>query len=109
MEEIAACLSANLLGMGNAATPFALAAMEKMQKSNPDPDTATDDMVTLTVLNTAAFSLLPTTLISLRQLGGSAHAASVLLPVWLVSLLSSIAAVLLSRLLRRLFPYHKQT
>ena len=109
IEEIAACLSANLLGMGNAATPFALAALEKMQQDNPNPVSASDDMVTLTVLNTAAFSLLPTTLISLRQLGGSTHAAAILLPVWLVSLLSSVTAVLLSRLLRHLFPYHKKT
>lgn len=108
MDEISANLTANLLGMGNAATPFALAAMEKMQKANPHPDTATDDMVTLAVLNTASFSLLPTTLISLRRMGGSASAASILLPVWLVSLLSAVVAVVLARLLRHLFSSDKR-
>lgn len=103
LEEISANLTANLLGMGNAATPFALSAMEKLQKNNPKPDTATNDMVTLAVLNTASFSLLPTTLISLRRLSNSMHATAILLPVWLVSFLSAIAAVCFSRLLRHLF------
>lgn len=103
VEEISANLAANLLGMGNAATPLALAAMEKLQADNESPERATDDMVTLAVMNTAPLCLLPTTLLSLRRLGGAANAAAVLLPVWLVSLLCSLLAVLLSRLLRHLF------
>lgn len=103
LEEIAANLAANLLGMGNAATPFALAAMEKLQRNNPHPQAATDDMVTLVVMNTASFCLLPTTLISLRRLGHSTRAAVILLPVWLASFLSATAAVLLCRALRRFF------
>lgn len=104
IEEIGANLAANLLGMGNAATPFALAAMDKLQQNNPHPQVATDDMVTLVVMNTASFCLLPTTLISLRRLGHSTRAAVILLPVWIVSFLSAMTAVLLSRVLRRFFP-----
>lgn len=109
LDEISANLAANLLGVGNAATPFAIAAMEKLQKHNPAPDTATDDMVTLAVLNSSSVNLLPTTLIALRRAGGSLHAAAVLLPVWLVSAVCAVAAVLLSRLLCRVFPINHTT
>ena len=103
LEEISANLAANLLGVGNAATPFAIAAMEKLQKHNPVPDAATDDMVTLAVLNSSSVNLLPTTLIALRRAGGSAHAAAVLFPVWLVSGVCAVAAVLSARLLRHAY------
>ncbi len=108
LEEISANLAANLLGVGNAATPFALSAMEKLQKHNPVPDTATDDMVTLAVLNSSSVNLLPTTLIALRRAGGSAHAAAVLFPVWFVSAICAVMAVLSARLLRRAYPIKKK-
>lgn len=104
IEEIAANIAANLLGIGNAATPFAIAAMEKMQSTNPDPSVASDDMVTLAVLNTASFSLLPSTLLALRRTSGSTHAAAVLLPVWAVSLAGALLSLFLARVLRHLFP-----
>ncbi len=98
IEEIAMSISANLLGIGNAATPFALLAMQKMQKTNPHPDTASDDMVTLTVLSTASLSLLPTTLITLRHSAGSADPTAVVLPVLTVSALGAVLALLSARL-----------
>ena len=91
-------ISANLLGIGNAATPFALLAMQKMQKSNPRPDAASDDMVTLTVLSTASLSLLPTTLITLRHSAGSENPMAVVLPVLTVSFLGAVVALLSARL-----------
>jgi len=97
MEEIAANLSANLLGLGNAATPFALQAMAAMAEHNPDPASATDDMIMLVVLNTASLQLLPTTLITLRYAAGSAEPYAILLPVWICSAAASAVAVLLCR------------
>ncbi len=97
IEEIAMSISANLLGVGNAATPFALLAMEKMQKANPKPDTATDDMVTLTVLSCASLNLLPTTLIAMRHAAGSESATAVLLPILCVSGLGAVLALFLAR------------
>lgn len=96
-EEITACLCANLLGIGNAATPLALSAMERMQEENPTPDTATDDMVTFTVLNTAPPGLFPTTVLSLRYAAGSADPFAVLVPIWVCSALTSVVAVFTAR------------
>lgn len=100
-SEIAANISANLLGMGNAATPFALAAMEKLKENGGNSDTATSEMISLAVLNTASFSLVPTTLLALRRAAGSTDPYSVILPVWLVSLACSLLALLLTKLLGR--------
>lgn len=98
MEEISANLSANLLGLGNAATPAALRAMEAMAKGNPEPGRATDDMVTLVVLNTASVSLLPTTVLTLRHAAQAENPFAILIPVWICSAASAIFAVLLCRL-----------
>ena len=100
-ETIAAALSANLLGLGNAATPLALSAMEKMQAANPTPMVATDDMVTFTVLATASVNLFPSTLIALRAAAGSADPFSVLIPVWIASLTGATVAVITAKALGR--------
>ena len=96
-EKITAAVSANILGIGNAATPLALSAMEAMQRRNPTPHRATDDMITLSVLATASLDLLPTTLIALRHSGGSPSPYSILPPVWITSFLCCSAAILLCR------------
>lgn len=98
MEEIAANLSANLLGLGNAATPAALRAMEAMAAGNPAPGRATDDMVTLVVLNTASVSLIPTTVLTLRHAAGAAEPYAVLVPIWICSAAAALFGVLLCRL-----------
>ncbi len=99
-EEICANLAANLLGVGNAATPMALRALEKMQRSNPTPDTATGDMITLTVLNTCSVSLIPSTLLALRHAAGAARPFEVVLPIWICSFTCALLGLLLTRLLR---------
>lgn len=98
MGEISANLSANLLGIGNAATPLALRAMEAMEAGNPQPGRATDDMITLTVLNTASVSLVPTTILALRRAAGAASPYLILVPVWICSAAAAVVAVLLCRL-----------
>ena len=86
MQAICMNLSANLLGLGNAATPFGLAAMRALQKQNPTPDTASDEMLLFVVLNTASLQLLPTTCAVLRQQAGSTAPMEILPAVWLTSL-----------------------
>lgn len=86
MQAICMNLSANLLGLGNAATPFGLAGMRALQKQNPTPDTASDEMLLFVVLNTASLQLLPTTCAALRQQAGSAAPMEILPAVWLTSL-----------------------
>lgn len=68
---------ANLLGLGNAATPFGIKAMQALNRQNPHSGVATDDMITLLVLNTTAPTLLPTTVIALRGALGAANPAEV--------------------------------
>lgn len=101
MEAISSNLCANLIGIGNAATPFALRAMQELQRENPDPDSATDDMVTLAVLNSSSVNLVPTTIMTLRRAAGSAAVAAVVAPIRAVSILCSLAAVLLCRAFAR--------
>ena len=64
---IALCLSANMLGLGNAATPFGLEAMRLLEEENPHPGRATDEMCVLVAVNASALQLLPTGLIALRK------------------------------------------
>ncbi len=99
-EEICATLSANFLGVGNAATPFALCAMKKMQAHNPHPESADDDQITLAVLSTASLTLVPANLLALRRAAGSAAPFSVMIPVWITSALCVSFALLLTSFLR---------
>ena len=103
--EISANISANLLGIGNAATPLALAAMKKLQAINPDKSTASADMITLAVMNTASLNIIPSTIIALRRAAGSAEPHAVIAPIWIVSAACATLALLLtvsfSKLTRR--------
>ena len=84
MHSIVMNITANLLGLANAATPLGLNAMRELQKINPNPhDTASDDMCMFVVLNTASIQLIPTSLIVLRRAAGSADPFEVLTPVWI--------------------------
>lgn len=100
-EEIAACIGANLLGIGNAATPLALSAIKKLHnnslKSGGDPCVASRDIITLAVLNTASANLLPTTIIGLRRASGAADPFAVVLPIWICSFSCAFLALLLCR------------
>ena len=71
ISYIASNMAMNMLGLGNAATPFGLKAFECMQKDNPKKDTATRSMITFLVINTASVTLIPTTVISFRMLNNS--------------------------------------
>lgn len=81
---ISANLSANLLGLGNAATPMGIAAVRKMRALRPSGE-ASDEMCRFVVLNTASVQLLPTTVASLRAAAGAAAPFDILPAVWLTS------------------------
>ena len=87
MEAIVLNLSANMLGISNAATPLGLKAMKELQKQNRNPYEASNEMCTFAVMNTASVQLIPTTLIALRQGAGSVAPFAIVLPVLTVSLL----------------------
>jgi len=101
VEEIAANISANILGIGNAATPYALAAMKKLDERargiGVPCGTASDDMITLAVLNTSSISVMPTTVCALRRAAGAERPFLVVPAVWICSAVCSLTAVVLSR------------
>lgn len=100
IPEIAASMIANILGIGNAATPLAVAAMQRLSENADGSETASDDMVTFTVLGTASIDIVPTTLIVLRTAAGSAEPFAILIPVWICSTASAAVGILLARGLR---------
>lgn len=89
----------NMLGLGNAATPFGLKAMKRMQELNNKKDTATRSMITFLVINTASVTIIPTTVISLRILNSSSNPTEILS----ASLISSFSSCFIGLLLDRLF------
>ncbi len=96
--EIAASISANIFGIGNAATPLAVNAMEKLQENNKNKNIATNDMVMFTVLGTASVDIFPTTLIALRQTSGSVDPFEIIAPVWICSFVTACVGVLLVKI-----------
>lgn len=98
-REITATISANMLGIGNAATPFAIEAMSKLQEDNPRKDSATADMITLAILGTSCVNLMPTTLVALRRSAGSPAPFRIILPVWICSAMCAAFGVVLSRIM----------
>ncbi len=101
MGYIALNISANLFGLGNAATPFGLKAMEALQKENEDSGTASDAMCMFVLLNTASVQLLPLSVLSLLAAAGSENPAGIIVPTFLVTLLSAVFAVLGGKLCRK--------
>ena len=88
----------NMLGVGNAATPFGLKAMQEMQKINQNKDIASRSMITFIVMNTAAVTIIPTTIISLRILNKSINPMSIVPYIIITSSLSCIIGLILDRL-----------
>lgn len=94
-------MSANLLGLGNAATPLGIQAARRMAKGCRG--LASDELCTLVVLNTASIQLLPTTVAGVRAALGSANAFDILPAVWLASVLSVAAGLLSAKILGRVW------
>ncbi len=101
-------ISANMLGLANAATPLGLKAMEELNKLNPKAGTATDAMCTFLVINTSNVQLIPATVIAIRAAAGSANPTEILGPVIVATFLSLVVGVTVVKLLAKLPVYRKQ-
>jgi len=99
LAALSANVSANLLGLGNAATPLGIQAARRMARGCGG--TASNELCRLVVLNTASIQLLPTTIASVRSAAGSAAPFEILPAVWLASVLSVMAGLLTEQLLSR--------
>lgn len=102
MEAVSANVSANLLGLGNAATPFGIRAAVEMSKAAAS-GTATDDLCTLVVINTASIQLIPATVGAIRAAAGSAAPFDILPAVWLSSAVSVLAGIFMVKLLKKIW------
>ena len=98
---IASNIGANMLGLGSAATPFGLKAMDELQKDNPKKTEATEAMITFLVLNTGGVTLIPTTVIALRMMHGSSDPTAIIITSILATAVSSISGLVLDYFIRR--------
>ena len=97
IRAVSANVTANILGLGNAATPFGLIAMKEMQKENHLKTQPNNSMVMFVVLNTASIQLIPTTIAALRQASGSKQPYDILPYIWIVSFLSLAVGIIMSK------------
>jgi len=92
---------ANMLGLGDAATPFGIKAMEELQKLNPDKDTATDAMCMFVTLHSSSLQLIPVMVISLRAAAGSKNPSETIVATIFATVASMIVAIAVSRMFAR--------
>ena len=97
---VASNIACNVLGLGSVATPFGLKAMQEMQKENPKKDEASEAMITFLVLNTAGVTIIPTTVIALRNSYGSISSTAIIIPSIIGTAISSIAGLTLDYIIR---------
>lgn len=97
-KEISMNIIANLLGLGNAATPLGLKAMKSLQKANNNKRELSNSMAILIVLNTASIQLIPTTVIAIRTTLGSKNPTEMLVPIWIATIIAATSAILSAKI-----------
>ncbi len=100
LQLISMNVSANMLGLGNAATPLGLSAVKEMKRLSGDSDKATDDMIVFVVMNTASIQIMPTMVATLRQSYKSAQPFSILPGVWISSACALAVGLTLAKILK---------
>jgi spore maturation protein A len=103
MSSITMNITANMMGLSNAATPFGIKAMEEMQKTNSVKDTASNDMALFLVLNAACIQFLPTTVISIRAAYNSQNPAVIILPAVIATGTAAALGIVYCKILQRYF------
>lgn len=97
MGYILSNISANLFGLGNAATPMGIKAMEEMKKLQPDSDQASRSMITFLAINTSSVTLIPTTVIAIRMKYESIAPTEIVATTIVATLISTLGAILVDR------------
>ena len=98
-KEISMNMIANILGLGNAATPLGLKAMKSMQEKNEDKDMLSNSMAMFIVINTASIQIIPTTVIAIRNSLGSENPTSIVFPVWIATICAAISGIVAVKIL----------
>lgn len=100
-KEISMNMVANILGLGNAATPLGLKAMETMQEKNNNKERLSNSMAMLIVINTASLQIIPTTVIAIRTSLNSTNPTSIIVPVWIATIAAFVTVVVMSKILSK--------
>ena len=98
-KEISMNMIANILGLGNAATPLGIKAMKTMQKKNIKKDTLSNSMMMFIVLNTASIQLIPTNVIAIRTSLNSNNPTTIIIPVWIATVIAAIVGISFTKIL----------
>lgn len=98
-KEISMNMVANILGLGNAATPLGLKAMESMQRKNEDKSKLSNSMAMFILVNTASLQIIPTTVISIRSSLGSENPTKIILAVWVATIAAFATAIIAGKIL----------
>lgn len=101
-KEISMNIIANLLGLGNAATPLGLKAMEDLKKENQNKQELSNSMAILIVLNTASIQIIPTTVIAIRTALGAKNPTEMLIPIWIATVTAAISAIISAKIFIKL-------
>lgn len=101
--EISMNVIANIMGLGNAATPMGLKAMKSLQKRNTDKKKLSSEMAIFIVLNTASIQIIPTTVIAIRNSLGSDNPTSILFPVWVATFCAALSAIISTKILIKMW------
>lgn len=101
-DDISLNIIANILGLGNAATPLGIKAMQSLQEKNKNNDTLNNSMAMLILLNTASLQLIPTTVIAIRTSLNSTNPTGIIVPVWLSSICAALAGIISVKLFIKL-------
>ncbi|WP_234123710.1 nucleoside recognition domain-containing protein [Clostridium hydrogenum] len=96
-------ITSNMMGLGNAATPFGIKTMEEMEKVNRNKGTATNDMAKFLVLNAACIQFVPTTVLSIRAACGSKNPAIIIIPAIITTATAAILGIVYCKILERYF------
>ena len=102
-KQITMNIIANIMGLGNAATPLGLKAMKLMQKQNREKDKLSNSMAMFIVLNTASIQIIPTTVIAIRNSLGSENPTVMIIPVWIATIFAACSAVFETKILMKKF------
>ena len=100
-------ISANMLGLDNAATPMGLKAMQQMQELNPKKDTASNPMIMFLVLNTSGLTIIPVTILSVRAQMGAATPTDVFIPILLATTVATLAGIIVTSIYQRINLFNK--
>lgn len=100
-KEISMNMVANILGLGNAATPLGLKAMESMQKINTDKSKLSNSMAMFILINTASLQIIPTTVISIRSSLNSENPTKIIFAVWVATITAFLTAIIVGKILMK--------